>query len=73
MILFSSSCINCAYSSEPLLCAHKMTSTMKLMNVISGNTACNPLRPASSVTLGGNEYNINSSAVFSCHHLSVMV
>ncbi len=70
---FSSSCITCAYSSDTLLSADKMTPSMKLINVISGNTACNPLCTASSVSLVDNKYNINSSALISCHHLSVMV
>lgn len=73
MIFFVSSWITCAYSSEALLSADKMTPSMKLINVIWGNTACNPLRTASSVTPVDNKYNINSSALFSCHHLSVMV
>lgn len=42
------------------------------MSVILGNKAYNPLHPASSVTLGANKYNINSSALFSCHHLTVI-
>lgn len=68
---YYSSCINCVYSSEALQSADKISPSMKLMNVISGNTACNPLRLAGSVTLGGNKDNVNSSTVlmspFVCH------